>query len=356
MRSTSGRRQFLGRLAWGLGGTLLAFRAPAAGAEDRRVVLGRPLLGTVVESEADHPDLAVARRALHAGFDRIVDVDRLMSIFRPHSEISAMNRSAGAESVPISGETAEVLSEALLVAGQSRGAMDVTIHPLVQLWARAGREGRLPARPELDRALRVLGTARLTLRAGGHRATLEERGAGVDLGGIAKGYAVDLAIEALRAHGVRRGIVNAGGDLRVLGRTRTGEPWRIGVRHPLRPSALVAAIAVEDESVATSGNYFRFATIGGREYGHVLDPRTGLPTDALLAATVVAPRAMRADALATAALVSGIPGALELLDRAGVSGLVVARIKGRPDAVTIHATTGLRDRITVLDGNAVLEG
>ncbi len=356
MTVATSRRHFLGGCA-GSFGALVAFRSRSAAreAEDRTVVLGRPLLGTVVEAESDHPDLAAARRALEAGFERIVDVDRLMSTFRPDSEISVLNQNAGIEPAPISPETNEVLSEALLVARESGGLMDVTIHPLVRLWAQAGLQGRLPARAELDRALAVLGASQLTLDPRGRWARLERPGAGVDLGGIAKGYAVDMAVEALRAHGIRRGLVNAGGDLRVLGRARTGEPWRIGVRDPRRPWALLASLLVEDEGVATSGNYFRFVTIGGREYGHVLNPRTGLPTGALLSATVVAPRAMRADALATAALISGRAGALALMDRAGVNGLVVAHVNGRPNVVVVHATNGLKDRIAVLDRTAVLE-
>jgi thiamine biosynthesis lipoprotein len=233
--------------------------------------------------------------------------------------------------------------------------MDVTIRPLVTLWARAGVEGRVPSTEALDRTRGLLDPGGLHLdRRSGH-ARLERWGAAVDLSGIAKGYAVDVAVEALRVHGVRRGIVNAGGDLRALGRDRAGEPWRIGVRHPLRPSELVATLRVEDAGVATSGNYFRFVTIGGRPYGHVLNPRTGLPADTVLAATVVAPQAMRADGLATAALVSGEARALALMDRAGVDGLVVTRVAGRPGAVAVHATRGLRNRIEVLDRAAVLE-
>jgi thiamine biosynthesis lipoprotein len=339
-----------------LGGTLVAVRPPVAGAaEHRTVVLGRPLLGTVVEAEADHADLATARRALEAGFERIAGVDRLMSTFRPDSEISLLNQHAGAGPVPISRETAEVLAEALAIGHESRGFMDVTIHPLVTLWARAGLEGRLPSRAELDRTRGLLDTAQLLLDEARTRAWLEQQGAAVNLSGIAKGYAVDAAVEALRAHGIRRGIVNAGGDLRVLGLDRTGEPWRIGVRHPLRPSELVAALLVEDAGVATSGNYFRFVMIDGRPYGHVLNPRTGLPADTVLAATVVASRAMRADGLATAALVSGEAGALGLMDRAGVEGLVVTRLSGRPGAVAVHVTRRLRDRIEMLDRTAVLE-
>jgi thiamine biosynthesis lipoprotein len=359
MTVAAGRRQFLGQLAWGVGGTLLAFRAPAsaAPADERTVVLGRPLLGTIIEAEADHPDLVVARRALEAGFARITDVDRLMSTFRPDSEISVIGRQAGRTPVPISPETRDVLAEAVGVGAQSAGALDVTVHPLVRLWSAAALQGRLPSRMELDRTLVLLGPAQLALDEGRCTARLARRGAGIDLGGIAKGYAVDAAVDALRAGGVRRGIVNAGGDLRVFGLARGGEPWRIGIRHPLRPASLLATVLIEDGAVATSGNYFRFVTIQGREYGHLLSPRTGFPAVGGLSATVLGPRAVRADALATAALVSGPGGAMELLARAGADGLVVERAArgAARGGVTVHATRGLKDRVTLLDRAAVLD-
>ena len=149
----------------------------------------------------------------------------------------------------------------------------------MRLWSGAARDGRLPSRVELDTTAGLVGVGDLVLDERRRAVALRRLGAGIDLGGIAKGYAVDVAVEALRVRGIVSGIVNAGGDLRVLGRSPDGSLWRIGLRHPLRPDSLILSLGVEDESVATSGNYFRYFTVAGRQYGHVLDPGTGTPAE-----------------------------------------------------------------------------
>ena len=351
------RRQFLAGLAGGVGGMLLALRSPGeAGdrAEPRTAVVGRLMLGTLVESEATHPDLSVARAALRAGFDRIDDVDRMMSIFRADSEISRVNGLAGRDAVSVSDDTYRVLREARALGARTRGALDVTILPLMRLWSGAARDGRLPSRVELDTTAGLVGVGDLVLDECRRAVALRRPGAGIDLGGIAKGYAVDVAVEALRVRGIVSGIVNAGGDLRVLGRSPDGSLWRIGLRHPLRPDSLILSLGVEDESVATSGNYFRYFTVAGRQYGHVLDPRTGTPAETALSATVVAPRAMRADGLATGALVRGVGGALDVIREAGVEGIVVSHWPGHPGGVVAHVTRGLAERVDLLDPTAVI--
>ena len=235
------------------------------------------------------------------------------------------------------------------------GALDVTMLPLRRLWTRAAERGRLPSSAELDRAGRLVDFRGLVLEDG-RRVRLRHAGAGVDLGGIGKGYAVDVAVEALRSRGVGRAIVNAGGDLRVFGPGPVDGLWRVGLRHPLRPASLLLTLRVGASAVATSGNYYRYVEVAGRPYGHVLDPRTGLPAAAALSATVVAAHAMRADGLATAALVGGVDGALALMRAEGVEGIVVGSRAGHPDRVVAHVTRGLRGRVELLDAAAVIDG
>ncbi len=347
------RRRFLAGFGAGVGGMLLTLRAPSAAterAEPRTAVIGRPMLGTLVETEASHDSAAAARAALRAGFARIDDVDRLMSVFHD----SEVTRLADGAPVALSEDTYRVLDEARAVAAVTRGALDVTILPLVRLWTAAAERGRVPLRGELDATVRLVGIDGLVLDPRARTARLRQPGAGVDLGGIGKGYAVDVAVDALRAHGVRSGIVNAGGDLRVLGRSPGGTPWRIGLRHPLRPESLLLALWVDEEAVCTSGNYFRYFTVAGRRYGHVLDPRRGTPAETALSATVVAAQAMRADGLATGALVCGVQGALDVMAAAGVDGVVVSEWRGHPGGVVAHVTRGLAGRVELLDPTAVV--
>jgi len=352
------RRRFLLAIAGGLVGTLFELHSPRrawGNSKIQTLTLGRLLMGTVVEVEANHPDLSIARGAIEAGLQRMVDVDRLMSTFRPDSEISLVNRSAATLPVSVGEETFGVLSEAKEIAQMSGGALDVTIHPLMQLWRRTTQRGRLPSSREIEATLGLVAHSGLSVDPNNRCVRLRLPSMGVDLGGIAKGYAVDVAAQALKQCGVYSGLVDAGGDLRVVGRSRDGGVWRIGLRHPLAPSRLLLSALVEDEAVATSGNYFRYFTVGGQRYGHLLHPRTGTPADSALSATVIAQNAMRADGLATAAMVHGA-GAMAFIQRvSGIEGIVVHPLARHPGKVSVQITPGLRGRLELLDRSAELE-
>lgn len=278
-----------------------------------------------------------------------------MSTFRSDSEIGLVNRLAATRSVSVGKETFGVLTQAKDIALISGGALDVTIHPMMQLWRRATLQGRLPLSREIEATLGLVAHSGLFVDPNNRSVQLQQPGMGIDLGGIAKGYAVDAAAQALKQCGVNSGLVNAGGDLRVVGRSRDGSFWRIGLRHPLAPSRLLLSVLVEDEAAATSGNYFRYFTVGRRQYGHLLHPRTGMPANSALSATIIAKSAMRADGLATAAMIHGT-GAMAFIQRvSGVEGIVVHPLARHPGKVLVQMTPGLRGRVELLDRSAELE-
>jgi thiamine biosynthesis lipoprotein len=353
------RRRFLKTVAASLGGMVLGSLAQArAGGgvtKPQMVTLGRVLMGTVVECEASHSDLSVAQQAVEAGLERMIEVDLLMSSFRPESEIGQINALAGRQALPVGSRTFLVLAEAQRIAEMSGGAFDVTTHPLTHLWRATTKTGRLPSRREMDMTLNLVGFDRLSLDPRTHSVYLRDPGMGIDLGGIAKGYAIDLAAQALARRGVRSGLVNGGGDLRVIGPTPQRGAWRIGLRHPLAPSTLLLSILAQDEGIATSGNYFNFFEVGRKQYGHLLHPRTGWPADAPLSATVIAKSTMWADGLATAAMIHG-RDALAFIQRgAGVEGIIVRPLPQRLGRVLVEITPGLRGRIEPLHPSAVIE-
>lgn len=352
------RRRFLLAVAGGFVGTLFGSILPGRAWGNSRMqtlTLGRHLMGTAVEIEANHPDLSIARDAIEAGLQRMADVDRLMSTFRSDSEISLVNRLATTRPVSVGEETFGVLTEAKDIALMSGGALDVTIHPLMQLWRHTTQRGRLPSSRAIEATLGLVAHSSLSVDPNNRSVQLQQPGMGIDLGGIAKGYAVDIAAEALTKRGIHSGLVNAGGDLRVIGRNRDEGVWRIGLRHPLAPSTLLLSVLVEDEAVATSGNYFRYFTVGGRQYGHLLHPRTGMPANGTLSTTIIAKSAMRADGLATAAMVHGA-GAMAFIQRvSGIEGIVVKPLAHHPGKVSVHITPGLLSRVELLDRSAELE-
>ncbi len=243
-----------------------------------------------------------ARRMLRPAVEAVRRVERLMSAYRPDSEVSRLNEHTSDRPVAISPETLEVLRRAVEMSRLTDGAFDVTYAPLRTLWRRAAERGKPPSEQELEATLQKVGSQKLAIQDG--RMRVMEPGMKIDLGGIAKGYAIDAAIEAMRAEGASAALVDIGGDLRLLGRPGPDEPWRIRVR-PVEGMKEGLILALPPCAVTTSGDYARGLRIGERWFSHIIDPRTGRPVASVPSATVVARDATTADALATAISVLG---------------------------------------------------
>ena len=257
------------------------------------------------------PDDTTARAAARAAFARMAALEDVMSDYRPASELRRLERHPAGAWVPVSAELYAVLARALEVARASGGAFDPTVGPLVALWREARRGRRLPDRAALDSARALVGWERLSLDSARRAVRLGRAGMRLDLGGIAKGYILQAALDALRERGVTRALLEAGGDI-VAGDAPPGQPgWRVSA-----PSAHGAvaerAARLANAAIATSGPAEQFVELAGVRYSHVVDPRTGLGLTNGATATVVAPDGATADALATAltALDAGRRGAL----------------------------------------------
>lgn len=298
------RREFvaLGVGAFVIGVTPTWLRRP-------RTVVRRsvPVMGTIAEFALVHRQPRYAHAAIDAAIAELRRVDRTMTRFAPTSDVGRANLEAARRPVPVSMETACVLAEALRWAEASGGAFDPCLARAIALWD-VGHRSEPPSPEEVREwaGRRLYGALEVEAGREPPRVRFHDAGAAIDLGGIAKGYAVDRAAEALRAHGVFDALVGVGGDLVALGRSEDGDPWRVGIRSPDEPDRLVGAIEVSDRAVATSGDYFQYFTHGGRRYHHLLDPATGEPRRSpARSVTVVADTCLAADAAATA--VFGMP-------------------------------------------------
>jgi thiamine biosynthesis lipoprotein len=236
-------------------------------------------------------------------------IDLALSTYKPDSEISRLNRAAGDGPVQVSPRTLQILRTSARYGELTGGAFEPTLGPLIRKWGFSG--GKAPSRPldaeEVKAELERVGMRHLKVE--GATAFLELPGMSIDLGGIAKGFAVDLACDEILRRGARSFIVDLGGNLRCSG-GNGGRPWRVGVRNPFRQASadggLVGVLRLGDgAAVATSGNYEQFIEIGGERYTHIIDPRTGRPTKGMAGVTVVSPTATEADALSTALFVLG---------------------------------------------------
>jgi thiamine biosynthesis lipoprotein len=296
-------------------------------------------MGTVVEITLMGESEESAQKAALQAFQEIKRIEHLMSPWIESSDVSQMNRSAGKEGVRVSPETIEVIKKAQEVSKLSEGGFDITVGPLVQLWRKASEGGKPPEMEEVKETLNLVNFRNLKTHYGG-KVSLRKKGMTIDLGGIAKGYAVDRAFELLKGLGYRSFLVNAGGDLRVGGSKPDG-PWSIGVRHPRGPEKIMARISISNTAVATSGDYETFFIHQGKRYYHILNPRSGFPAEGCQSVTVLHKEAITADALATAIFVLGPEKGYPLCQRLeGVDCLIVDR-----DGKTVF-TQNLKDRLS----------
>ncbi len=274
----------------------------------------QPLLGTFVTITAYGPDRGRALQAVSAAFDEFHRIDALMSLHRPDSELSRLNQSAARGPVQVSGDLFRVLAKAQEIASETDGAFDATIRPLADAWGFIWKEYRLLTEAELRAVLPRVDFRQVELSSGRRTVRFHKAGVSLDLSGIAKGYAVDCAIERLRSLGVTTAMVKAGGDLRVIGAPPGKPAWEVQLEDP-RKQGQRQRIPLRDAALSTSGNYENYFVAGGRRYSHILNPRTGLPVEGIAACTVIAPTCMESDAWATACFAYGVDASLNRFGR-----------------------------------------
>lgn len=284
--------------------------------EERRFEYSRVSMGVRVNVTLYAQDESVAERAAIAAFDRFDALEAIFSDYRPDSEAMRLCDRAFETPVRASKELRTVLRRSLDLAKRSDGAFDPTVGPIVRLWREARRTGKLPEAAAI-RAAKALTGWRL-VRLDGDRVTILKRGVRLDFGGVAKGYACDEAIAAVRAKGVRRAMVEAGGDIAVSGPPPGSRGWRIAILgHDGPPETLANA------AISTSGDAEQFIEIDGVRYSHIVDPRTGLGMTNRLQTSVVAKRGLTTDPLATAVCVLGEDRGTALAKRDGARVILV---------------------------------
>jgi len=310
-----------------LAGCVTSTKAPLSRFEFERPEMGLPFRVVLYA-----PDGPAATNAAEAAFARISDLNSKLSDYEAESELSRLSRSSGSDRwVPLGTDLATVLVTAEKVSRASEGAFDVTVGPLVQLWRRARRQRELPSPDAIATARASTGWTNLVLRRAGSvwEAQLLRPGMRLDLGGIAKGYALDEAAGVLRARGVKRFLVSGGGDM-VVGDPPPGlAGWRIEVGVFDRTNAPAPRfVSLRNEALATSGDTFQRAEIGGVRYSHIVDTRTGLGLTDHSLVTIIAADGMTADAWSKVVSVLGPERGLKLARRFGAETLVLRQPTG----------------------------
>ena len=291
------------------------------------------IMGTRVAVELWSEDAALAARAMDAVIAEMRRTDELMSTYKPESQLSAVNAHAFEGPVEVDPEIIDVVARSFDFSRMSNGAFDVTYASVGYLYdyrahQRPTEQQVAAALPGVDYRQVEIDRARNTIR-------FLRKGVRVDLGGIAKGYAVDRSIEILRGLGIEHAMVNAGGDTRLLG-DRLGKPWIVGIRDPRNEGRMVTRLPLEDEAISTSGDYERYFDDGDERCHHLIDPRTGRSPNSIRSVTVIAPDGLTSEALSKTIFVLGVEQGASIVESLpNVDAVIV------DGAGALHYTTGL---------------
>lgn len=270
------------------------------------------LMGTRVSVELWHEDERRGLALVEQVLDEYRRIDRLMSTYQPDSEISRVNREAADGAVAVGDELLSLILASTELSRASNGAFDISYESVGYLYD--FRAGLRPDAAQISALIDAVDFRQLLVEREAKTVRFGMPGMRINLGGIAKGYAVEQGARILRAAGIEHALLNAGGDTRVIG-DRRGQPWIIGIRHPRLEDDVATRLPIVDEAISTSGDYERFFEENGRRYHHILNPATGEPTETLLSATIIGPDATTTDALATTVFVLGTEAGFELIDR-----------------------------------------
>ena len=286
----------------------------------------RYVMGTSVEVQAFGRDAPTRKAAIDEAFGAFNEIDRLMSNYRDDSELTLVNQSAAYAPVTVSEPMFRVLEAARRVSQASHGAFDVTVGPLVRLWGFYDREPHLPTPSELAGVRPLIDYRNLLLDEARQAVSFARPKVEIDLGGIAKGFAVEVAANVLRRRGLG-GLIDAGGNQYLLGTPPGKRLWTVGIKDPDARGHVVGVVETEETSVSTSADSSNFLVANGKKYGHILDPRTLAPSTSALSATVLARDGTLADAMSKAAFILGPRAGLELVDSfPGMSAVIAYRM------------------------------
>ncbi len=308
-------------------------------------------MGTVFSITLYAPDKSSAAQVAQAAFKRVAELNRIMSDYDPESELMQLCRNPVGTPVHVSNDLFDILETSQELSRLSNGAFDVTVGPYVRLWRAARKSKTLPAPEAIAAAANAVGYQKIRLDSRAKKVTLLATNMQLDLGGIAKGYAADNALSALRRHGITRAMVAASGDIAIGDAPPGRDGWSIGIGSIDAPgNNLTKAVVLKNAAVSTSGDTEQFVEINGVRYSHIVNPATGLGLTERIGVTIVARHATTTDGMATAVSVMGAERGLKLIDSLpDLSGFIVTLDKGGKQIVEsrrfkriprVHSTSG----------------
>jgi len=293
------------------------------------------IMGTTVSVQLWHENRKAAQDAMQVVMGEMHRIDEAMSPYKETSELSRINREAAIKTLTITQEMADILARSIEFSRLSDGAFDVTFSSVGYMYDY--RQHVKPTDEQIAKALPGINYRHLILNREKRTLHFDRDGVRVDLGGIAKGWAVDRSIELLRKRGIRHARVTAGGDTRLLG-DRRGRPWTVGIRDPRQQGKVIATLPLVDAAISTSGDYERFFEEDGVRYHHIINPKTGKSATGVRSVTVIAADATTTEGLTKSVFIKGPDAGLRLINSLINVDAIVIDVEG-----VMHLSAGLQD-------------
>lgn len=287
-----------------------------------------------------------AESGIDAAFLEIKKLEKLISFWDPESEISSVNKNAGVLPVKVSPQTLDLIQYALYISEKTDGAFDPTIGPVIRQWD--FKKQKKPAPAKLGEALKLVNYREMKIDGKNSTAYLAKKGMSFDTGGIAKGYAADLAEKVLKSKGIKAGLIAIAGDIKGFGRKPDGKGWIVAIRNPResKGNELLAKIELLDEAISTSGDYERYFFEDGKRFHHILNPETGYPARGIQSVSIVAPKGVSTDGFSTGIFIMGPEKGTKKMKELGLDGIIVEDIEGNKGK--LYITDKIRPRVQVL--------
>ncbi|KGI40380.1 FAD:protein FMN transferase [Clostridium tetani] len=313
----------------------LIFMLVGCNKEEKVITKENYLLDTLIQLKVYGKN---SEKATNEAMDAISDIDDIMSPTKPTSDVVKINNNAGKDFVKINENTLEVIKTSIKYSKLSKGSFDITVGPLVKLWGIGTENARVPSKEEIDTTLKLINYENVLIDEKNKSIKLKSPKEAIDLGGIAKGFAGDKAREILENKGIKSAYLNLGGNIVTIGNKTDGTPWNIGIQDPLSDRGeYFGIVRVSNKSVVSSGNYERFFIKDNKRYHHILNTKTGYPSESgILSSTIISDKSIDGDALSTITFILGLEKSMEIIENIdGVDAIFVTTDK------KVHTTSNI---------------
>lgn len=296
----------------------------------------RAIMSTAIHVELWHTDKKIAEKNIQRVIEEMHRVDALMSPYKKDSELSLINQQAAKSPLKISSELFKLIQKSLSISNLSKGAFDITFSSVGQFYDY--REKRTPSKDELTKNLKKINYKNILLNKNNQTIFFTQAGTRIDLGGIAKGHAVDSAIKILQQHGIKQAMVSAGGDTRIIG-DKGGRPWYVGIRHPRDKTKSAVVLPLSQTAISTSGDYERYFIKNNVRHHHIIKPSTGDSARELRSVSILGSDSTTVDALSTTVFILGLNKGMKLISSLPNTEAIIIDNNG-----LLHYSNGLTGR------------